>query len=109
MSAAPDQLDRVFAALASAPRRVILERLATGPTMTQTFTTEFDFSKQALSRHLKVLESAGLTQTKPQGRLNILSLEVGTLKLVSDWIRVRQDAWSGSLSRLDEVLKDKES
>lgn len=107
MRAAPEQLDRVFSALASAPRRAIVERLALGPTYTPTFTRDFDFSKQALSRHLKVLASAGLTQRETQGRQNLLSLEFDTLNLVSNWVSIRQKAWSGSLSRLDDLLKGK--
>lgn len=107
MSAAPDQLDRVFSALASAPRRTIVERLAVGPTVTPTFTKEFEFSKQALSRHLKVLQSAGLTQSAAKGRLKLVSLDVDALRLVSDWIDLRQEAWSSSLSRLDALLQGK--
>lgn len=94
MSEAAPQLDRVFSALASAPRRAIVERLAQGPTTTPELQQDFEFSKQALSRHLRVLEEAGLTQREVQGRLHVLSINAESLSQLSQWIEVRRRTWS---------------
>lgn len=108
MSNAAAQLDRVFSALASVPRREIVARLAQGPVTTPELRRDFDFSKQALSRHLQVLEDAGLAQRKVHGRLHVVSIGGESLELVSTWIDVRRKAWERSFDRLGEmVAKDK--
>lgn len=105
---APAGLDLAFDALASAPRREIVARLAQGPTMTPELGREFDFSKQALSRHVAVLEQAGLVRREIRGRVHELSLAPRALEPVSEWLEVRRAAWESSLDRLDDVLRSQE-
>jgi DNA-binding transcriptional ArsR family regulator len=79
-------LDAVFDALANGPRRDIVRRLALGPLTTPEVGRHFGFSKQALSRHVAVLEGAGLIQRTVRGRVHELALAPAPLGEVSTWV-----------------------
>jgi DNA-binding transcriptional ArsR family regulator len=99
------RLDEIFGALANGERRRMLRQLRRGPMATPEIAARFDFSKQALSRHLSVLESAGLIERSTQGRLNYVSLVPSRLHDVSAWIAELRRGWHGSLDRLDFILR----
>ncbi|HEX3370277.1 MAG TPA: metalloregulator ArsR/SmtB family transcription factor [Candidatus Cybelea sp.] len=98
-------LDRVFAALANHERRTMLRQLRRGPVETPVIAASFDFSKQALSRHLAVLEEAGLIDRTARGRMHSVSLAPRPLDDVSAWISELRRGWQSSLERLDRVLQ----
>ena len=98
-------LDLTFDALASEPRRAIVARLAAGPLRTPEIGRGFGFSKQALSRHLAVLENAGLVRRTRHGRVHDLALVRAPLTEVTGWLTEVERGWQASLDRLDEVLR----
>lgn len=98
-------LDTIFDALANQPRREIVARLARGPMTTPEVGRHFGFSKQALSRHVGVLEGAGLVKRTVRGRVHELSLVPTPLGEVSDWVTQIRRGWESSLDRLDDVLR----
>jgi DNA-binding transcriptional ArsR family regulator len=100
-------LGSVFDALANAQRRAILARLARGPVSTPEIASRFGFTKQALSRHLTVLENAGLIQRSTRGRTNDLTLVQAPLDDVSQWIGEIRRGWNASFDRLDHILRSK--
>jgi DNA-binding transcriptional ArsR family regulator len=103
--AAP-QLDAVFDALASSSRREIVTRLARGAMTTTQIGRHFAFSKQALSRHIALLEEAGLiARTTTYGRVHELSLVPQPLDRVAQWVHHLRRGWTASLDRLDDVLR----
>jgi DNA-binding transcriptional ArsR family regulator len=83
---AGETLDVVLDALANGPRREIVARLASGPLTTPEIGRHFGFSKQALSRHVGVLESAGLIERRVRGRVHELALAPQRLADVSGWV-----------------------
>ena len=97
-------LDATFDALASEPRRAIVEQLGEGSLTTPELGRQFDFSKQALNRHVAVLERAGLVRRVPRGRVHELHLVSDPLVEVVDWIQVRRAGWEANLDRLDDLL-----
>lgn len=101
----PATLDAVFEALANQPRREIVTRLARGPLTTPEVGKHFRFSKQALNRHVGLLESAGLIERTLRGRVHELVLVPGGLSEVSGWVAEVRRGWEASLDRLDEVLR----
>jgi DNA-binding transcriptional ArsR family regulator len=98
-------LDLVFDALASEPRREIVARLSAGPATTPDIGRHFGFTKQALSRHVAVLEGAGLIQRVARGRVHKLSLVPAPLGEVSGWLAEIRRGWEANLDRLDAVLR----
>ena len=100
-------LGNVFDALDNAQRRAILARLARGPVSTPEISARFGFTKQALSRHLTVLENAGLIERSVRGRTNDLTLVQAPLDDVSRWIGEIRRGWNASFDRLDHVLRSK--
>lgn len=99
-------LDRAFEALANPHRRAIVDRLADGPLTTPELGAAFDITKQALSRHVHVLESAGLVARRPHGRVHELRLRPEPLDEIAEWTALRRRAWESNLDRLDAVLSD---
>ncbi len=99
-------LDRAFEALANPHRRAIVDRLAAGPLTTPELGRTFEMSKQALSRHVHVLEAAGLVAREPHGRVHELRLEPGPLDEIAEWTALRRRAWEANLDRLDAVLTE---
>ena len=104
-----DALDRTFAALAHPARRAILGRLARGEVASVTDLAEpFDISLMAISRHVKVLEKAGLITRKKEGRARWCRFKPGAIGEARDWIETHQRYWSAQLDALARYLKDTE-
>ena len=100
-----DQLDLVFNALADRTRRGILARLAQEDAKVGKLTALFTISQPAISRHLKVLEAAGLVSRNRQGTMRLSHLEAQPLMGAADWIADYRAYWAESYSRLDELLQ----
>jgi DNA-binding transcriptional ArsR family regulator len=100
-----DRLDLVFGALADRTRRAILARLADGEASVNDLVVLVGLSQPAVSKHLKVLENAGLVSRSRQGQMRLSRLEAEPLKVVSRWIGTYQEYWSASFDRLDDVLR----
>jgi DNA-binding transcriptional ArsR family regulator len=105
MSAEGAALDAVFEALSNDRRREIVTRLAGGPMTTPEIGRHFGFTKQALSRHVGLLESAGLVSRTLHGRVHELALVPRRLDGVVRWVSELRRGWAASLDRLDEVLR----
>jgi len=101
-------LDDVFDALANEHRRNIVARLARGPTTTPAIARQYGFTKQALSRHIGLIEHAGLIARVRRGRVDHLRLLPGRLDSLTSWVSELQAGWTASLNRLDQVLDDLE-
>lgn len=99
------QLDDTFSALADPTRRAILARLAEGEATVSEIMAPFDISQPAISRHLKVLEKAGLISTKVTGSARPRSLEVAPLEELDDWLSLYRERWEAQFQRLDAVLE----
>jgi DNA-binding transcriptional ArsR family regulator len=100
-----DELSRTFAALADPTRRAILARLADGPAPANELAQPFDMTPQAISKHLKVLESAGLISRSRQGQWRPCQLEVAPLDAVTAWVERHRAAWEDSFTRLDAEIR----
>jgi DNA-binding transcriptional ArsR family regulator len=101
-----DFLDRAFAALADPTRRAILARLALGEAAVTELAEPFQMSLPAVSKHLKVLERAGLITRSHQAQWRYCRLEPAPLKQVADWVGDYKRFWDESYERLDEYLED---
>jgi DNA-binding transcriptional ArsR family regulator len=101
----PDRLSTTFAALADPTRRAILARLALGETSVTELAKPFDMSAPAVSKHLKVLERAGLIARGREAQWRPARLEAGPLKDVAKWIEQYRRFWEESLDRLDNYLR----
>lgn len=97
-------LDHVFAALADPTRRAILRRLEAGEATISTLAEPFAMSLPGLSKHVRVLEEAGLVRRRVVGRTHWISLDPGPLRAASDWIAHYRRFWESSLDRLDQLL-----
>lgn len=103
--AATDHLSAAFAALADPTRRAILARLALGDTSVGELVQPFPISGPAISRHLRVLEDAGLIERQVDAQWRICKLRPPGLQVASDWLDQYREFWEGSLDRLVEVLE----
>src|SRR5438046_4179904 len=103
---ATDHLSATFQALADPTRRAILARLALGETSVSELAEPFDISGPAVSRHLKVLEHAGLITRGREAQWRPCRITAAPLKDVSDWVGRYRRFWTESLDRLDEYLQD---
>ena len=101
-----DQLSVTFSALADPTRRAILARLTAGETTVKELAAPFDISLPAISRHLKVLEHAGLITRSHAAQWRPCRLEAGPLKGVAEWTERYRAIWEGSLDRLGEYLTE---
>ena len=101
-----DQLSSTFAALADPTRRAILSRLAGGEAAVTELAEPFDMSLPAVSKHLKVLERAGLIARSRDAQWRPCHLEPARLKEVADWIGHYRKFWEASFDRLDEYLRE---
>ena len=99
-----DRLSTTFAALADPTRRAILARLASGETSVTELAEPFDMSLPAVSKHLKVLERAGLIARGREAQWRPCRIEPGALKQVDDWLERYRRFWDQSLDRLDTYL-----
>jgi DNA-binding transcriptional ArsR family regulator len=105
----PDRLSTTFAALADPTRRAILARLATGEASVTELADPFEMSMPAISKHLKVLERAGLIARKREAQWRPCRLEAGRLKEVADWVEYYRQFWEQSFDRLDDYLRELKS
>lgn len=99
-------LDATFAALADPTRRAILARLATGEASVAELAAPFDMSQPAISKHLKVLERAGLISRGREAQRRPRRLEPRPLADATDWIERYRRIWEGNYRRLDAVLQE---
>jgi DNA-binding transcriptional ArsR family regulator len=99
-------LDHTFGALADPTRRAILARLAAGEATVGELAAPFEISLPAISRHLKVLEEAGLISNRREGKHRRIALQSEALDPARDWLDFSRRFWSGSLDRLEARLKD---
>jgi DNA-binding transcriptional ArsR family regulator len=102
----PDRLSATFSALADPTRRAILARLALGETSVTELAAPFEMSMPAVSKHLKVLERAGLITRGRAAQWRPCRIEPTALKDVDDWLGRYRSFWEASLDRLDEYLKE---
>lgn len=103
---AVDQLNYTFSALADPTRRAILARLASGETTVGELARPFKISKPGITKHLKVLERAGLITQGRQAQWRPCKLQAAPLKEASDWMEKYRRFWEESFDRLDEYLRD---
>ncbi|MBX3551037.1 MAG: helix-turn-helix transcriptional regulator [Pseudolabrys sp.] len=100
-----DRLSATFAALADPTRRAILARLALGETTVAELAKPFDISGPAVSRHLKVLEGAGLIIRGREAQWRPCKIEPKALKEIDDWLERYRQFWEQSLDRLEDYLR----
>lgn len=103
---ASKRLDMTFAALANPTRRAILARLATGEMSVTELAAPFSMSQPAVSRHLKVLEHAGLISTGSDAQRRPRKLEARPLADATAWLESYREFWATSFDRLDDVLNE---
>jgi DNA-binding transcriptional ArsR family regulator len=99
-------LSNTFAALGDPTRLAILERLAEGEATVTELAEPFSMSMPAISRHLKVLEGAGLIERERVGQSRPSRLRVEALEEAARWVDARRDIWQGRIDRLDRHLKE---
>jgi DNA-binding transcriptional ArsR family regulator len=104
-----DQLSTTFAALADPTRRAILARLARGECSVTELAEPFDMSMPAVSKHLRVLERAGLIARGREAQWRPCRIEAGPLKEVADWTERYRNLWEQRLDRLDKYLQQMKS
>jgi DNA-binding transcriptional ArsR family regulator len=102
----PDLLDATFAALADPTRRAILARLASGQATVTELAAPFAMSQPAISKHLKVLERAGLVSRGRDAQRRPCRLEARPLKAATDWLQNYRSYWEESYQRLDALLDE---
>ena len=102
----PDRLDATFAALADPTRRAILARLASGEASVTELAEPFAMSQPAISKHLKVLERAGLISRGREAQRRPRRLEPVPLAEATEWLERYREYWEGNFQRLDAVLDE---
>ena len=102
----PDRLDATFAALADPTRRAILARLALGEASVSELAEPFAMSQPAVSKHLRVLERAGLVSRGRDAQRRPSRLEAQPLAEATEWLAKYRQFWEGSFQRLDELLDE---
>jgi DNA-binding transcriptional ArsR family regulator len=106
MSTQPDPLSATFAALADPTRRAILARLSQGEATVTELAEPFDMSMPAISKHLKVLERAGLIERGREAQWRPCRLQAEPLKQVEGWVEQYRAHWEQRFDRLDAYLKE---
>ena len=101
-----DRLSAMFSALADPTRRAILARLALGQSSVSELAKPFDISGPAISKHLKVLEGAGLITRGREAQWRPCKLEPAALKSVDDWLERYRKLWEARLDRLEDYLRE---
>ncbi len=102
----PDHLSSTFGALADPTRRAILARLASGQTSVTELARPFQMTQPAISKHLKVLEKAGLIARGREAQWRPCRLEAERLKEVAEWVQSYRKHWEQSFDRLDNYLQE---
>ncbi len=110
MTAAPallddDRLDETFTALANPTRRAILKRLANGEASVNELAAPFDMTLPAISRHIKVLESAGLITRGRRAQFRPCTIDAAPLAEVADWAAQYRHIWEDRFDRLDDYVQ----
>lgn len=103
----PTQLDAVFGAMADATRRSILARLATGNARVTDVASAFPISLNSVSKHIRMLERAGLVERKVQGRDHILSLNAHAMAEADEWMSFYRQFWTDRLDALEKMVQRK--
>jgi len=99
-----DRLDQTFAALANATRRAILARLAEGEATVNELAEPFDMSLPAISKHIKVLERAGLIIQGQKAQYRPCTIDVTPLQEISNWTEQYRHIWEASFERMDDYI-----
>lgn len=107
--ATPSRLDRAFYALSDPTRRAILARLVQGEATVAELTAPFGLSQPTISKHLKVLESAGLIEGGRDAQRRPRRLAPRAMQPIADWIQPFRSQWEGRLDNLESHLKNKET
>jgi DNA-binding transcriptional ArsR family regulator len=102
----PDTLSTTFAALSDPTRRAILARLAAGEASVKDLSAPFEMTQPAISKHLRVLERAGLIERGRQAQWRPRRLRAEPLREIADWVSQYRRHWEDSFDRLDEFLRD---
>jgi DNA-binding transcriptional ArsR family regulator len=102
-----DDLTTVLGAISHPSRRAILRRLANGPARVTEIAVPFSMSLNAVSKHLKVLESAGLVDREVQGRDHLIRFRGEPLRMVSKWVHEYERFWTERLDNLERYFKNK--
>ena len=102
-----DTLSSVLGAVAHPSRRAILDRLARGPARVTEIAEPFDMSLNAVSKHLKVLEAAGLIRREVVGREHVIEFDATPLREVSGWVHEYERFWTKHLDRVEKYFKEK--
>jgi DNA-binding transcriptional ArsR family regulator len=100
------QLDRSFTALSHPVRRAIVERLVDGPTTVGAASRGLGVSKPAVTKHLKVLEGAGVVRRSVKGRTHVLRLEPRPLREVSAWLELHRSLWEAKFEAVERHLAE---
>jgi len=101
-----ERLDLAFAALSDPTRRAIVARLAKGEATVTELAAPFDMSQPAISKHLKVLERAGLVSRGRDAQRRPCRLEAAPLREVTDWLERYRELWDARFDRLDNLLDE---
>jgi DNA-binding transcriptional ArsR family regulator len=99
------ELDLIFGALADSTRRSILARLAENEATVGDLAEPFDISRPAISKHLRVLERAGLVRRTPEGRMSRCELEAGPMRDAADWVERYREFWETQLDQLKRYVE----
>jgi DNA-binding transcriptional ArsR family regulator len=98
-------LDRVFHALSDRTRRAMVTRLSRGPASVSELATPFAMTLPGASKHVRVLEQAGLVERSVEGRVHRCTLSAGALEAADHWIAQQRAFWAGTLEALDRYAK----
>ena len=112
MRSEDDRLSQIFAALANSTRRAILARLAEGEATVNELAEPFNMSLPAISKHIRVLERAGLITQGQKAQYRPCTIDVTPLKEISNWTEQYRHIWEASFDRIDDYinqLNDKEN
>ena len=102
-----DNLSTVLDAISHPSRRAILHRLADGPARVTEIAAPFEMSLNAVSKHLKVLEGAGLVDRDVQGRDHVMRFRGAPLRMVSEWVHEYERFWTERLDNLEQFFRNK--
>ena len=105
MNTSSDTLNQAFAALADPTRRAIVARLASGEATVNELAAPFNMTQPSISKHLKVLERAGLISRGRAAQTRPCRLEAAPLRQVANWMALYRDIWETSFDRLDTLLQ----
>ncbi len=109
METSPERLDATFAALADPTRRAILVRLASGEASVLELAKPFAMTQPAISKHIKVLERAGLVTRSRDAQRRPCRIEVRAMAEATGWLENYRRLWEGNFQRLDDLLEDLKS